>query len=138
MAVKYYVVGGEYADISFQSIAPGHHEERFGPFAEHEAHECWRALTGKTVDNAMIRYFIRAADEAASEDWYVVGGEYADTEFQRIADGRALQICGPFIRKAALDKWRELTGKTVDSALTRFDLCTAEELELKKAGTGAR
>jgi hypothetical protein len=27
-----------------------------------------------------------------------------------------------------MDKWRELTGKTVDSALTRFDLCTGEEL----------
>ena len=128
MAKSYFVVGGEYADTSFTIIAPGHTEERFGPFGEHEAHICWRALTGKTVDNAMIRYFLRSTDEAAGDSWYVVGGEYADTTFQTIAPGKTKQVLGPFGRKEALDKWRELTGKTVDSALTRFDLCTGEEL----------
>ena len=127
MARTYFVVGGEYADTSFTTIAPGHAEERFGPFEEHEAHECWRAITGKTVDNAMVRYFIRS-EGTADEGWYVVGGEYSDTTFQNILEGRQLQIFGPFDRKTALDKWRELTGKTVDSALTRFDLCTGEEL----------
>ena len=128
MAKSYFVVGGEYADTSFTIIAPGHTEERFGPFGEHEAHICWRALTGKTVDNAMIRYFIRSGEEAAGDAWYVVGGEYSDTTFQTIAPGKTKQVLGPFGRKEALDKWRELTGKTVDSALTRFDLCTGEEL----------
>jgi hypothetical protein len=129
MAKTYYVVGGEYADTSFSVIAPGHAEDRFGPFDEQEAHICWRALTGKTVDNAMVRYFIRAAEDAAEESWHVVGGEYSDTTFQTIATGRRLEVQGPFSRKEALDKWRELTGKTVDSALTRFDLCTGEELK---------
>jgi hypothetical protein len=127
MARTYFVVGGEYADTTFTTIAPGHAEERFGPFEEHEAHECWRAITGKTVDNAMVRYFIRS-EGAADDGWYVVGGEYSDTTFQNIVEGRPLQTFGPFDRKTALDKWRELTGKTVDSALTRFDLCTADEL----------
>ena len=128
MAKTYYVVGGEYADTSFSIIAPGHTEDRFGPFGEHEAHICWRALTGKTVDNAMVRYFIRAGEEAVDEIWYVVGGEYADTTFQVIAPGKKKEVLGPFGRQEALNKWRELTGKTVDSALTRFDLCTGEEL----------
>lgn len=34
MAKKFYVVGGEYADTAFTTIAPGHKEERFGPFGE--------------------------------------------------------------------------------------------------------
>ena len=63
MAKKYYVVGGEYADTAFTQIAAGHKEERYGPFDEHEAHVCWRALTGKTVDNAMIRYDLCSATE---------------------------------------------------------------------------
>lgn len=137
MAKKYYVVGGEYADTSFTQIAPDHREERFGPFDEHEAHVCWRALTGKTVDNAMIRYFIRSESEA-EQAWFVVGGEYADTAFETIAPGRALETYGPFGRKEAMDKWRELTGRTVDSAMTRYDLCTAEELKLREADIGER
>jgi acyl-CoA-binding protein len=128
MAKTCYVVGGEYADTSFSQIASGHREERFGPFGEREAHECWRALTGKSVDNAMVRYFIRSEEDAAADQWYVVGGEYADTGFQQIAKGRTIETHGPFSRKEAMDTWRALTGKTVDSAMTRYDLCTAGEL----------
>jgi hypothetical protein len=131
MTKKYYVVGGEYADTQFTSIAAGHSEERFGPFDEHEAHVCWRALTGKTVDNAMIRYFIRA-DKDEGSDWFVVGGEYADTSFEAIAAGRELESYGPFGRQEALNKWRELTGKTVDNAMVRYDLCSAAELLSRK------
>jgi hypothetical protein len=58
----------------------------------------------------------------------VVGGEYADTTFQVIAPGKTKEVHGPFSRQEALNKWRELTGKTVDSALTRYDMCTGEEL----------
>jgi hypothetical protein len=129
MGKSYYVVGGEYADTSFTVIATGHNEERFGPFDEHEAHICWRALTGKSVDNAMVRYFIRATDDTAAEQWYVMGGEYSDTTFQEVPEGRSLEIHGPFARKEALEKWRELTGKSVDSCLTRYDLFTGEELK---------
>jgi hypothetical protein len=129
MAKTYYVVGGEYADTTFTVIAPGHAEERFGPFEEQEAHICWRALTGKSVDNAMVRYFIRNSQDAADDQWYVLGGEYADTTFQEVTEGRVLEVHGPFSRKEALDKWRELTGKSVDSCLTRYDLFTGEELK---------
>lgn len=129
MGKTYYVVGGEYADTSFTVIAPGHSEERFGPFEEQEAHICWRALTGKSVDNAMVRYFIRDSQEAADDQWYVMGGEYADTTFQEVLEGRQLEVAGPFSRKEALAKWRELTGKSVDSCLARYDLFTGEELK---------
>lgn len=129
MGKTYYVVGGEYADTSFTVIAPGHSEERFGPFEEQEAHICWRALTGKSVDNAMVRYFIRDSQEAVDDQWYVMGGEYADTTFQEVLEGKELDVVGPFSRKEALAKWRELTGRSVDSCLTRYDLFTGEELK---------
>lgn len=132
MAKKFYVVGGEYADTAFTTIAPGHKEERFGPFGEHEAHVCWRALTGKTVDNAMIRYFIRSDDEQGEGQWYVVGGEYADTDFDVIAAGKTLEVHGPFERQLAMNTWRELTGKTVDNAMVRYDLCSADELPARQ------
>lgn len=135
MAKKYYVVGGEYADTAFTQIAAGHKEERFGPFDEHEAHVCWRALTGKSVDNAMCRYFIRSDEETTgAEEWYVVGGEYADTSFETIAAGKKLESHGPFGRQDALNKWRELTGKTVDNAMVRYDLCSATELLTRTDG----
>ncbi|EPY02687.1 DUF4170 domain-containing protein [Magnetospirillum fulvum] len=133
MARTYYVVGGEYADTTFTTLAPGQSEETFGPFEERQAHECWRALTGKTVDNAMVRYFIReTGPETGEGGWYVVGGEYTGTDFTTIAAGSPAQVLGPFDRQTALATWRDLTGRTVDSALTRFDLST--EAELKRRG----
>ncbi len=128
MSKTYYVVGGEYADTAFSCIAEGHKEDRFGPFDERDAHVCWRALTGKTVDNAMVRYFIRRDDDAQADEWFVVGGEYASTDFDVIAEGRKAEVHGPFRRQDAMVKWRELTGKTVDNAMVRYDLCTREEV----------
>jgi hypothetical protein len=128
MPKKYYVVGGEYADTSFTTIAAGHQEDRFGPFDERDAHVCWRAITSKTVDNAMVRYFIRADEEAMADQWFVVGGEYADTSFDTIAAGKKLESHGPFARSEAMARWRELTGRTVDNAMVRYDLCTAADL----------
>lgn len=134
MAKKYFVVGGEYADTTFTRIADGHQEERFGPFDEHDAHVCWRSITGKTVDNAMVRYSIRADEEVGEAEWFVVGGEYADTSFAVIAPGKSAESHGPFARKEAMDKWRELTGRTVDNAMVRYDLCSGDELAQRLAG----
>ena len=134
MSKKYYVIGGEYADTSFHHIAPGHTEERLGPFPEKEALDVWRGLTGKSVDNALVRYFVRQADDGDHDQWLVVGGEYADTTFEALAEGVSLDVHGPFKRQQAMDKWRELTGKTIDSAVTRYELIEAKELELFRAG----
>ncbi|MDR3436078.1 DUF4170 domain-containing protein [Telmatospirillum sp.] len=129
---SYYVIGGEYADTSFTTLAPGVMEERHGPFSEKEAHDTWRALTGKTVDNALIRYRVKPEDEVTRSQWFVVGGEYADVDFVRIATGQKLETYGPFSRSEALAVWRAITAKTVDSALTRYDIVTGEESETIK------
>ncbi len=129
---KYYVVGGEYADTSFMSIADGKSEEIYGPFAEREANDFWRSITGKTVDNAMIRYRIRPDEKLEGKAYYVVGGEYADTSFTAIAAGKTLETYGPFTRREALDQWRAITGRTVDSAMTRYDIAPEEEVRSRK------
>lgn len=126
---KFYVVGGEYADTSFAEIANDAAEERYGPYTETEARMVWRALTGKTVDNALVRYRIRPEAEVVDGSWYVVGGEYADTDFCTLATGQKLESYGPYPRPEARAVWRALTGKTVDNAMVRYNIVTAEALE---------
>ena len=126
---KFYVIGGEYADTGFVNMAPGHVEERHGPYSENEARDVWRAMTGKTVDNAMIRYRIRPEHEVLGEVWYVAGGEYADTDFCLLAKGVKLETYGPFSRPEARAVWRAMTSKTVDNAMIRYNIVTADALE---------
>jgi len=132
MAKQFYVIGGEYADTNFKTIAAGKTEDRFGPFAEKEAHDLWRSLTGKTVDNAMVRYRVKPAEENAADQWFVVGGEYSSTDFSQIANGHKLETYGPFSRPEALAVWRSITSKSVDNAMSRYDIVTPEELAALK------
>jgi hypothetical protein len=81
----FFVVGGEYADTSFTSPAEGKELETHGPFSQQEAHTFWRSVTGQTVDNAMVRYFVKSAEDMGTAQYYVVGGEYADTSFSAMA-----------------------------------------------------
>ena len=134
MGKVFYVVGGEYVDTTFQQLAPGQQSVNLGPFTEREALDTWRGLTGKTVDNALVRYFVRHDADHTPNQWLVVGGEYADTGFNKLAAGAILDVHGPFERNQAMDKWRELTGKTIDSAVTRYEIIAADELDHFKAG----
>ena len=122
---RFYVIGGEYADTSFREPLPGVKLETYGPFAtEREAKVRWRELTGQSIDNAMVRYFI-SADEpggAAKNSYWVVGGEYADSSFTRLAPGKELEVYGPFGQSEALGFWRALASKTMDDALMRYDI----------------
>ena len=120
---SYYVVGGEYADTSFTIPAAGTEPEIYGPFNEREAKVRWRELTGKTVDNAMVRYFLKSEDELTAKTYWVIGGEYAETSFTRMQSGKELEVYGPFDRwDEALGFWRGLTSKSVDDALVRYDI----------------
>jgi hypothetical protein len=53
--------------------------------------------------------------------WWVVGGEYENTRFDKIAPGKAEERHGPFDTYAsAHKKWAERAWATVDDAHSRF------------------
>jgi hypothetical protein len=60
---------------------------------------------------------------------YVVGGEYASTAFSKIAAGHSLEIYGPYTPGEAFAVWRAISAKTVDNAMTRYEIVTADRLE---------
>lgn len=65
--MRYWVVGGEYADTSFTRLAAGRREERYGPYASYnEAYAAWSARARATVDDATIRYRIIAEEDRAA------------------------------------------------------------------------
>ena len=53
--------------------------------------------------------------------YWVVGGEYADTAFRKLAAGKAEERIGPFDGyEAAKAAWQARAWATVDSANTRY------------------
>lgn len=119
---QFYVIGGEYADTSFTELAPGTELEKRGPYNEREAKAVWRDLTGKTVDNAMVRYFLKAVEDPNQKIYWVVGGEYADASFTNLAAGKQLEVFGPFEKWEGLGFWRAVTSRSVDDAMVRYDI----------------
>lgn len=122
---RFFVIGGEYADTSFREPYPGGKLETYGPFAtEREAKVRWRELTGQSIDNAMVRYFISSDEQPGQtkNTYWVVGGEYADSSFTRLAPGKELEVYGPFAQGEALGFWRALASKSIDDALMRYDI----------------
>ena len=56
---RFWVVGGEYADSSFERLAKGASEERHGPFMSYEeAYATWQARARATIDDALVRFRI--------------------------------------------------------------------------------
>ncbi len=61
--------------------------------------------------------------EACGMTYWVIGGEYEDTSFERIAGGRAKERHGPFAtREDAMAFWRTKAMATIDNACVRFHL----------------
>jgi hypothetical protein len=53
--------------------------------------------------------------------FWVVGGEYADTNFERLAKGAREERLGPFMSyDDAYRLWQERARATIDHALVRF------------------
>ncbi len=56
---EYWVVGGEYADATFEKMRKGLQLECHGPFPDYDtAYKEWHGRTMQTIDNALIRYRI--------------------------------------------------------------------------------
>lgn len=59
--------------------------------------------------------------------YWVVGGEYADTSFSKLAPGKAEERLGPFEGyNEALKVWSGRAWSTVDNAQTRYVLVTED------------
>ncbi|HLY58801.1 MAG TPA: DUF4170 domain-containing protein [Stellaceae bacterium] len=75
----------------------------------------------------------RAAEPEAMTQYWVIGGEYTDTSFSRVAPGKSLERHGPFDSyKEAHKVWQARAWVTVDDAHTRFRV-----LEGTEEGPGA-
>ena len=58
-AKRFWVLGGDYADTGFRTLAEGASEERIGPFDTYDkAHKSWQAKAWATVDSCTKRYRI--------------------------------------------------------------------------------
>ncbi|BBK39591.1 hypothetical protein STAQ_46690 [Allostella sp. ATCC 35155] len=65
--MAFWVIGGEYADTEFRTLAKGRTEERIGPFATwEEARSAWSARAFATVDDCHSRFrIVEEADQSA-------------------------------------------------------------------------
>lgn len=119
MAKRYWVVGGEYADTDFITIAGGGEPERYGPFATYqEAQHEWARRSWEHIDDAHVRYTIDTED---ARSYWVVGGEYTDTGFEEMAAGIEEERYGPFNSyKEAQALWQQLSWRHIDDAHVRY------------------
>lgn len=118
---RYWVVGGEYADTSFTRTAGGGAEERIGPFASYDdAKAAWQERAWQTVDSAHHRYRIEEENGGSESHYWVVGGIYTDTHFDKSAEGGE-QWYGPFDSyDDAKAEWQSRAWASVDDALSRY------------------
>jgi hypothetical protein len=66
---RYWVIGGEFSDMTFTAIQPGKTLEAFGPFrTEAEAFKVWNARARATMDDCQSRYFLVDGDEPGRPD----------------------------------------------------------------------
>ena len=67
IALRYWVVGGEYETLDFNHLVQGT-ESVFGPFeAMIDAESTWRRVTEKTRSQATVRYTIAAEPARISQ-----------------------------------------------------------------------
>ncbi|MEQ8602341.1 MAG: DUF4170 domain-containing protein [Marivibrio sp.] len=118
MAEQYWVAGGIYTDTSFSELEPGTKETRLGPFSTYdEAKAVWRAKAMETVDEAYARFHI---EREKHDQFFVVGGEYTDTDFQAIKPGTEERL-GPYASYEEAERvWKQKSMAAIDDAYVRY------------------
>jgi len=68
--------------------------------------------------------------------YWVVGGEYASTDFSKPAPGRAEELVGPFATyQAAHDEWQRRSWANVDNCHARYRI-VEDETDWHPTGLG--
>lgn len=118
MSEQYFVVGGLYNDTTFTELAEGEKLARLGPFDDYDqAVAVWRAKAMETVDEAYAKFSI---EKTSHTEYWVIGGEYTDTDFKTIKSGEE-ERHGPFeTQDEASNKWKALSMANIDNAYVRF------------------
>jgi|TARA_R100001224_G_scaffold63007_1_gene37704 hypothetical protein len=111
---KYWVIGGTYQDTGFDK--PIGEETKVGPFGSFEdAEKEWSKMAWQSVDDANSRYRIERLEE-----YWVVGGEYETTDFEKPVGGEE-ERHGPFATfKDAEKAWSKLAWQHVDNCNCRY------------------
>ncbi len=87
------------------------------PAVIERARETVKAIVGKALATASASLARRPPS------YWIVGGEYRDTQFHELKPGSTLQRHGPFAsHDEARRKWAGLAMATVDHASTRFHI----------------
>lgn len=123
MPSRFWVIGGEYQDTAFRDLVPGTEEEVLGPFDDYtHAFEAWKAKAWSSVDTATRRFRIQEERrEARHRRFFVVGGDYIDTNFRNLAEGASEERYGPFeTYEDAYHAWQERAWSSVDSCTKRY------------------
>ena len=67
------------------------------------------------------------------EKYWVVGGQYTDTDFKELVEGHELEEYGPFeTYEEAYDKWKSMSWWNVDTCSHRYEIQTEFELDCSK------
>lgn len=67
---------------------------------------------------------------SGGEKYWVVGGQYTDTDFEELVEGYELEEYGPFdTEEEAYDKWKAMSWRNVDTCSHRYEILTEFELD---------
>jgi hypothetical protein len=118
MSEQYWIVGGHYTDTNFSELEPGTKETRLGPFSSYDqAQAVWRAKAMETVDEAYARFHI---EQEKNNEYWVIGGEYTDTDFQELKAGTEERL-GPYASYEAAERvWKQKSMSAIDDAYVRY------------------
>lgn len=70
--------------------------------------------------------------------YWVVGGEFTDTSFRKLAPGAAEERLGPYASyRAAHEAWQARARATIDDACVRFRIVDETGREVRRTGAAA-
>ena len=64
------------------------------------------------------------------KDYYIIGGEYANTDFDKLLDKSKQEVFGPFDKKTAYQFWQAKTSEKIDICNNRYFIVHKDKINL--------